>query len=352
MEDAPVLIRTEGILGRITLNRPKALNALTRPMGEAILRALRDWAEAPAAKTVLIDAVPGRAFCAGGDMRAIHDLGKAGDPAALAFFATEYAMNLAIARFPKPYVALLDGVTMGGGAGLSVHGTFRVATENTLFAMPETALGFFPDVGGSYFLSRCPGALGIYLALTGARIGPADLVHTGLATHFIPHSRLAEIAPRLSLGEDAGEVLASLAGDAGESALARRRDAVDRAFACETVEGIITALAQEGAWGAEVISVLRTRSPTSLKLTLRQLREGASRNLAQCLEMEFAIAAEILKGHDFYEGVRAVLIDKDHAPKWRPARIEEVTDEDIGRYFPAGQACEPPQIETPLSNLR
>lgn len=333
MQDADVITRAAGALGHITLNRPKALNALTEPMCETIFTALKGWAHAPEIETVLIDAVPGRAFCAGGDMCAIHDLGKADMDSALDFFRTEYGMNRKIAELAKPYVAILDGVTMGGGAGISVHGRFRVATENTLFAMPETAIGFFPDIGASYFLSRLPGELGTYLGLTGARIGAADMLHAGLATHFVPAMRANEIAPRLEAGEAANMVLASLAAEAGRSDLMEHRNAIDRAFSASTVEEIVRALTIEGEWGAETASILASRSPTSLKLTLRQLRKGAQLDLGRCLEMELGIAAEILKTHDFYEGVRAVLIDKDHSPRWNPGALEAVAEAEIDRFL-------------------
>lgn len=339
MDTEFVIKKEEGRLGRLTLNRPNVLNALTEPMCAAIGDALRNWASASEIAVVLIDAVPGRAFCAGGDMRAIYEFARRGDSAALEFFRTEYATNRAIAEFPKPYVAVLDGVTMGGGAGLSVHGEFRVATENTLFAMPETAIGFFPDIGASYFLSRLPGALGLYLGLTGARIDASDMLYAGLATHFVPAAHLGEIAPRLAAGEAASAVLASLAAGPAPSKLAEHRAAIDRAFAAETAEGIATALTMEGEWGKKTAAVLASRSPTSLKIAHRQLRRGAQLDLRHCLEMEFGIVAKILATHDFYEGVRAVLIDKDHAARWQPAGLESVDGSTIDRFFTKAADC-------------
>jgi enoyl-CoA hydratase len=333
MDMTEILRSEEGALGRLTLNRPKALNALTQPMCEAIFGALRDWASASNIAAVLMDAVPGRAFCAGGDMRAIYELGKANDPAAMAFFGTEYAMNQAIAEFVKPYVAILDGLTMGGGVGISVHGEFRVATENSVLAMPETAIGFFPDIGGSYFLPRLPGELGTYLGLTGVQIGAADMIYTGLATHFVFSARTKEIAPHLVAGEPVHAVLASLSADAGPSKISARRDAIDRAFSASTVEEIILALTKEGEWGAETAALLSARSPTSLKVTLSQLRKGAQLDLRHCLEMELGIAGEMLRAHDLYEGVRTILVAKDHTPHWEPARLEDVSDAMIARYF-------------------
>jgi enoyl-CoA hydratase len=199
--------------------------------------------------------------------------------------------------------------------------------------MPETAIGFFPDIGASYFLSRLPGELGTYLGLTGARIGAADTIYTGLATHFVPARRLAEIPPRLAAGEAASAVLGTLAADPGPSELAEHRGAIDRAFAAASVEEIVHALTKEGAWGEETASVIAARSPSSLKIAVRALRSGAQLDLRRCLAMELGIAAKILKTHDFFEGIRAVLIDKDHKPHWRPARLEDVGPDSIDLFF-------------------
>lgn len=340
-DELDILFRAEGALGHITLNRPSVLNALTLPMCQSVLARLADWASDPKIACVLIDAVPGRAFCSGGDIRAVHDWGRAGDPRALEFFAAEYRMNAAIGRFPKSYVALLDGIVMGGGAGISVHGKYRVATENALFAMPETGIGFFTDVGGGYFLSRCPGATGMYLGLTGARLRAADLLYCGLATHYVPSGRLSAIAPRLAGGEIAEMVLAALSSGPESASLATRRDAVDRVFSAPSVDEIFVRLTREGDWGENIARLLSRCSPTSLRIVHRQLREGAVLDLPGCLRMEFGIVREILKGHDFYEGVRAALIDKDHTPHWRPAKIEEVTAEYIERHFRAVTDFEP-----------
>jgi enoyl-CoA hydratase len=338
MEEGDVIIREEGALGRLTLNRPRALNALTLPMCETISAALEDWAARPDITAVLVDAMPGRAFCAGGDIRAIHDWGRAKDPRALRFFSVEYRMNALIARFPKPYVSLLDGITMGGGVGLSIHGSHRVASENTLFAMPETAIGLFPDVGGSYFLPRCPGEIGMYLGLTGARIGAADMLHAGLATHFVPSVRMGEVAPRLAAGEAVDKVLAALAGIPAPGALPELRSAIERAFGTETVPEILTGLIREGGWGNQTAEVLAARSPTSLVLTHRLLRTGRGQDLETCLAKERALVAQILEGHDFYEGVRAAVIDKDQTPKWTLSRLEDVDATAIARMVEAANA--------------
>ncbi len=277
-----IFLRREGALGHITLNRPKALNALTHEMCTSILGQLHEWARYSEVNAVLIDAVPGRAFCAGGDLRAIYESGRKNDGTAQAFFTTEYCMNAAVKHFPKPYVALIDGIAMGGGVGVSVHGSHRVASENALFAMPETGIGLYPDVGGSYFLPRLPGELGMYLALTGARIGPADMIYSGVATHF---------------------------------------------------KTLMQGLGAEGAWGQETASLLRERSPTSLKLTFRQIREGRSLDFDSCMRMEYRLTNRLLAGHDFYEGVRVTLIDKGDRPNWQPPTLEAVSDAAIAPFF-------------------
>ena len=339
MTSSDVHLRKEGALGHITLNRPKALNALTLDMVAAMLTALRGWANDPDIEAVVIDAVPGRAFCAGGDIRAIYESGRARDGKAAQFFTTEYTLNAAIHYFPKPYIGLIDGLVMGGGAGVTMHGAIRVVSENAVFAMPETAIGIFPDIGASHFLNRLPGRIGLYLALTGARISHADMVYAGLASHFVPAAKFPEIAPRLAQGEDAASVLGALAGEPGESALARHRAAIDRVFAAPTLEEILAALDREGEWGRAAKILLLRASPTSLKLTFRQMRENAGADLETRLATDYRIASRILEGHDFYEGVRAAIIDKDQAPHWHPDSLVAVSDAEIVRYFaPLGPA--------------
>ena len=331
---AEVIFRPKGTLGHVTLNRPKALNALTYEMCAAMLGQLREWARDPEIRAVVVDAVPGRAFAAGGDIRAIYDAGKKHDGSVLKFFETEYRLNAAIRHFPKPHVALIDGIAMGGGAGISIHGSHRVVSENALLAMPETAIGLFPDIGASYFLNRLPGELGMYLALTGVRIGSADAIYTGLATDFVPAARLSGIVPRLSQGEAPDAVLADLRQrPAMPAPLAAHRDAIDRVFAADSVEGILAALKNEGHWGKETVDLFMSRSPTSLKLTFRQLRQGAKLDFDSCMQMEFRIVARAMEGHDFYEGVRAALIDKDQKPRWVPQFLEDVSEQEIARYF-------------------
>jgi len=333
MENDDIVFRREGRLGHITLNRPKALNALTYEMCASMRAQLGGWAADPDIHAVLIDAVPGRAFCAGGDIRAIYDMGLRRDGSAQAFFTTEYRLNAAVKTFPNPYVALIDGIVMGGGVGVSIHGAYRVAGEHAVFAMPETAIGLYPDVGGTYALPRLPGELGMYLALTGRRIGLADMYDAGIATHFIPAENFAGIATHLSAGEPAGAILASLATEPGPAPLAAHRAAIDRAFAAPSVEAVMEALNGEGDWGSETAALLATRSPTSLKLTFRAMREGRHLDFESCMKIEYRLTMRALEGHDLYEGVRAALIDKDQKPLWKPSVLAEVSDADVDGYF-------------------
>ena len=333
MDKHDILLSREGALGHITLNRPKALNALTHEMCASILAQLHEWAREPALNAVVIDAVPGRAFCAGGDLRAIYETGRKNDGTAQAFFTTEYRMNAAVKHFPKPYVALIDGIAMGGGVGVSVHGSHRVVSENALFAMPETGIGLYPDVGGSYFLPRLPGELGMYLALTGARIGPADMVYAGIATHFIPSAKFAVIAPRLAHREAVDSVLESLKEGPGPAPLADHRAQIDRVFSAPSMEAVLERLGKEDAWGKETATLLAANSPTSLKLTFRQMREGRSLDFDSCMRMEYRLTNRALEGHDFYEGVRVTLFDKGKRPNWLPPTLDAVSDAAIARYF-------------------
>jgi enoyl-CoA hydratase len=329
-----VLFRREGAVGRITLNRPRALNALTEEMCAAMLDHLRRWATDVSVHAVVIDAVPGKAFCAGGDIRAIYDAGKKGDGSVMSFFRTEYRMNAAIRRFRKPYVALVDGFAFGGGCGVSIHGSHRVASENAVFAMPETVIGLFPDIGATFFLNRLPGWIGMYLALTGLRIGTADAIACGLATHHVASRDLAGLRARLIEGKPLGAVLAQLnASPPGPAEMMKHREAIDRAFAASSVEDILERLDNEEEWGRETVALLKTRSPTSLNVTFRQMREGAVLGFESCLRMEYRIMARMMEGPDFYEGVRAALIDKDQKPRWMPDRLDKVTAGDIDRFF-------------------
>jgi enoyl-CoA hydratase len=272
-----------------------------------------------------------RAFCAGGDVRALYDARN--DPASTYradFYREEYRLNRTIFRFPKPYVAVMDGITMGGGVGVSVHGSHRVVTERTLFAMPETGIGLFPDVGGGHFLPRCPGAVGMYLGLTGARLKAADCLHAGIATHYVPSSDLG----RLTEGNDSVAALEDLAGDPGPSPLAAERDRIDRIFGLESVAGIITALeADGGEWAAKTLAILRTKAPLSLCVSFRQLREGRDLDFESVMVMEYRLSQRFMADHDFFEGVRAIIIDKDNEPRWRHGAIDDVMEAEVDTYF-------------------
>jgi enoyl-CoA hydratase len=324
----------QGALAIVTLDRPQALNALTLEMTQELDRRLAAWAADPAVAAVMIRSTGGRAFCAGGDIRALYEAGRRKEPYAADFYRCEYRLNHRIKTFPKSYIALIDGIVMGGGVGLSVHGSHRVVTERCRFAMPETGIGFFPDVGGSWFLPRCPGSLGIYLGLTGARLGAADMIYCGLATHHVRSEDLAGLMELLE-GAEVDAALARWGSNPGPAPIAQHREAVDRCFDADSVEEILARLGTEGtAWAAETAAELRRKSPTSLKVTLRQLRIGAqAENFAAVMRMEYRLARRFMSGSDFYEGVRAAVIDKDQAPRWRPATLAEVTEEEVARYF-------------------
>jgi enoyl-CoA hydratase/carnithine racemase len=328
----------------ITINRPQALNALTLENYRRIDPALRAWVADPTLRAVVVRGAGDRAFCAGGDVRAVYDagLGIAGDrdlPAV--FFREEYQLIRRIHHLPKPYLAIIDGITMGGGAGISVNGAYRVATERTLFAMPETGIGLFPDVGATRFLNRCPGHVGRYLGLTGARLNAADALYCGFATDVIKRDSIAALLDELraqNMGIEA--CLRRFAVDPGPAPLAALQPVIDRCFAYESVEGIIEALATEAAgdgahagWAAETQAGLLVKSPTSLKITLRQLTIGRRYDLDAALTLEYRLTQHVMRGHDFYEGVRAMLIDRDRKPQWRPATLAETSDSMVDAYF-------------------
>ncbi len=319
-----VIATRDGRLGRIVLNRPKALNALDPLMIRLIGTALATWRDDPAVHAVVIEGAGGRAFCAGGDIRAVRAHALAGETDAVeAFFAAEYALNGVIAAYPKPYVALVDGICMGGGIGVSVHGRYRVATETAQFAMPETAIAFFPDVGATHFLPRLPGRLGLYLGLTGTRMNGADAVHAGLATHFVPRERLPALSR--ALADEGVAVLAEFAAPLPPFSLAPHRAAIDRCFAAPSLAAIRAALAAEGTdFAAETLTTLDRMSPSSLAWSFAIVRHGADRTLAQCLAAELALTRHVTQHPDFAEGVRAMVVDKDRTPRWSPAELAAV----------------------------
>ncbi len=339
MNEQPVVLFEErNGLGRIVLNRPKALNSLSLPMIHEIALRLKAWAADDAIGAVLIEGAGDRAFCAGGDIRDLYD--RRGGDFGATYYGTEYLLNIAIARFAKPYVALMDGVTMGGGVGMSVHGSHRIASERTLFAMPETGIGFFPDVGGGWFLARCPGEIGMYLGLTGYRMRAADCLYSGVCDAYIPSNRLDAFIEELGDCDDKSRaavdaVIADFVDDAGAPALVPHRAAIDRIFAADSVEAILAGLAAEGSdWAHETAALLATKSPTALMVTHRLVCEGARMTrFEDHMNMEFRLACRFYQGHDLFEGIRAVIIDKDNAPQWQPAMIQAVSDADVEAYF-------------------
>jgi enoyl-CoA hydratase len=342
-----ILLGREGGLATLTINRPKALNALTLDNYRRIAPALRAWATDPSVHAVVVCGAGGRAFCAGGDVRAVYEAGRgiSGSPDLTAvFFREEYELIRQVHHFPKPYIAIIDGITMGGGAGISVNGAYRIATEHTLFAMPETGIGLFPDVGATRFLNRCPGHVGRYLGLTGARLNAADTIYCGFATHYVPHDRidqlLAALAGPKTDRRTIDEAIDRLVTDPGPAALAALQPAIDRCFASNCVEGILDALAIEAAdkgahagWAEETRVSLLAKSPTSLKITLRQLTIGRDYDLEAALALEYRLTQHVMAAHDFYEGIRAVLIDKEQKPQWRPATLAQVSDSMVDAFF-------------------
>jgi len=333
-----ILFQRRGAAGIVTLNRPKALNAVTHAMVLAFHAQLDAWANDPAVTRVVITAAGDRAFSAGGDIRALYDLGKVGRHAeALQFWRDEYPLNAAIKNYRKPYVALIDGIAMGGGIGVSVHGSHRVAGDRFQFAMPEVGIGFFPDVGATWFLPRMPGELGTYCALTGERFGAADGCGAGIATHRIMSARFDALLEGLTGTVSVDAVLSAFAEPAGEGPILAKRITIDQLFKGDSVEDILTALdRQTGAdaeWAAKTAATIRTKSPLSLKLALAQVRSGKAWGFETCMRAEYRIVSRVIHGHDFYEGVRAVIVDKDNKPQWQPATLAEVRDAEVERHF-------------------
>jgi len=336
-----IIARKVGQIGRITLNRPKALNALSMPMVTAMTEALLAWKDDDSVKAVVVDGEGEKGFCAGGDIRMLHDSGKAGGEEAWRFWHDEYQLNTLIKHYPKPYVALIDGITMGGGVGISVHGSHRVAGDRTMLAMPETGIGFFPDVGGTYFLPRLAGEIGMWMGLTGARLKAADCVASGIATHYTPSADLPALITALESAvlrdEDALEViLEEHSGDPGDSDLAVTRGLIDAAFAGDDVAAMVARISAAGdSWSEKQAKIIAMKSPTALKLTCAAIRSGADKSYKDVMRQELRLSSHCLDAVDFYEGVRAVIIDKDNAPNWSPATLAGVEDAVIAEYFDA-----------------
>ncbi|MFD1313219.1 enoyl-CoA hydratase/isomerase family protein [Streptomyces kaempferi] len=338
--DDSVLLRTEGRAAYLTLNRPRALNALTHTMVRRIDSALTVWEHDPAVETVVVTGAGERGLCAGGDIRAIHDDARNGDGAAsMAFWRDEYRLNARIARYPKPYVAVMDGIVMGGGVGVSAHGSVRIATERSRIAMPETGIGFVPDVGGTYLLALAPGELGTHLALTGTPVGAGDALLCGLSDQYMPSDSLPRLVQDLAHAP-VREVLGRHVRDAPPGGLAEARRWIDACYSARTVEEIVGRLLDHGGAAAkEAAAILLTKSPTALKVTLAAMR-GARRpgSLEEVLDQEYRVSCAALTEPDLVEGIRAQVIDKDREPRWSPPTLAEVSDADVARFFsPLGE---------------
>jgi enoyl-CoA hydratase len=332
-----VLFRVEGRAGIISLNKPSTIHALTLDMVHAMVTQLQAWSGDPAVDIIILDHAEGRGFCSGGDIAflrnsALNDNGVSGRK----FFHDEYQLNNLLFTYCKPVVAFMDGITMGGGVGISQPAKYRIATENTRFAMPETGIGLFPDVGGGWYLSRLEGRVGAYLALTGGRIDGADCLAIGLATHFLPSEKLAEAKARIMEAPDRIDgILGSLAVTPPDSKLAGNIPAINRLFASDQFEDILAALDDDGSdWAQKELAALRTKSPQTCKVSLRQLAEGSqAATFADNMVIEYRIASRVIVRPDFAEGVRAVIVDKDNAPQWNPATPEAVTSDLIDTIF-------------------
>jgi enoyl-CoA hydratase len=338
LHEGDVIVRADGALRRITLNRPKALNALTLNMAVTITAFLREWADDPAVGAVLLDGAGERGLCAGGDIRALYDAAKSGSRLPEQFWSTEYHLNVLIARYAKPFVAVMDGVVMGGGVGLSAHAAHRIVTERSAVAMPEVGIGFFPDVGASFLLARAPGFIGTYLALTGDRMNAPDAIYCGFADTHIPAAKLAELASALADCRSAHDVRArldhmSVAPPAGRLRAAQQW--IDPCFRDDDVGAIVGRLRSSDLDAARsALATMEKASPTSLKITLRNIRNTASfARLEESFQQDYRIALASIAGYDFIEGIRATIVDKDRNPKWRPDKLEGVTAEIVDRHF-------------------
>ncbi len=333
-----ILFDRRGAAGIVTLNRPKALNALTHDMVRKLAAQLEAWKDDDAVTRVIIRANGERAFCAGGDLRGVTTRGKEKD--ALVFFQDEYRLNAAIKRYPKPYIALIDGIVMGGGVGVSIHGSHRIAGEKFQFAMPEVGIGFFPDVGGTWMLPRLKGKVGTFCALTGERLQTADGVSAGVCTHHVSASRFPDLTEALCGNVSVDATIAAFAELVPDGEIAAKRELIDQLFAGNEVEEILSALDREAgsgrenaAWAGKIAAVVRTKSPMSLRIALEQMKRGAKWSFEECMQTEYRIVSRVLYEDDFYEGVRAAIVDKDNQPRWNPASLAAVTPEMVERHF-------------------
>jgi enoyl-CoA hydratase len=333
---ADVLISTQDRVGRIRLNRPKAIHALTTRMCEVMSAALLGWMQDDSVEAVVIDHAEGRGFCAGGDVVMIARSGNQDAAEAKHFFFAEYRLNHLLFAYPKPTVAIMDGITMGGGVGISLPCDFRIATENTRFAMPETGIGLFPDVGGGWYLPRLPGRVGEFMALTGARLDGAECQYLGLATHYVEQAALPDMIDRIATTPQRVQgPIGAFAANPPEAKIEQNLPLITKLFASDRLEDVLAALeADESDWALTELGTLRNKSPLSCKVSLRLMAEGAKRtSFADEMKAEYALAGRVARTHDFREGVRALLIDKSGDPQWDPATPEEVTDEMLDVLF-------------------
>jgi len=349
MSTDDVIIGRAGRAGRITMNRPAALNALTTPMVGLITTALEAWRSEPAVELVILDGNGGRALCAGGDVMSLYNSRAEGSGFARTFWSTEYRLDAMIGRYPKPFVALMDGIVMGGGIGLSAHASHRIVTERSMLAMPETGIGLVPDVGGTWLLSHAPGEVGTYLALTGARMSGADAIFAGFADTFVESGRLPALVEALQSAPvvDVAATVASFAGAAPPSDLAVRSAEIDVIFSGTRLEAIQAALSQSASpWTARTLADLSHKSPKAMKVALAALRQARQLpSLEAALDIEFRIVTRLFEDGEFIEGVRALLVDKDRKPKWRPATVPEVSDGEVAQLM----APLPPGLELGLA---
>lgn len=346
MSDADqILLERRGGLGLVTLNRPKALNTLSLAMYRVFDPQLVAWGRDEDVQALVVRGAGDRAFCAGGDVRAIYEARRqpqgSGDYKA-DFFREEYCLIERVHRFPKPYLALVDGITMGGGCGISINGSYRIASERTLFAMPEVHIGLFPDVGASRFLNLCPGHIGRYLAFTGTRIRAADALYCGFATHYIPHERMAQFIDALAAlawspsqrRQQIDDIIGRFAADPGPATLPGLQADIDRCFSGDSLEAIVETLRQEeAAWAKEALASIERASPVSLKITFRQLQLGRGMSIEEALALEYRMTQHVMQGHDFFEGIRALLVERDNQPRWQHGSLAEVGEDEVASYF-------------------
>ncbi|KTC76139.1 Enoyl-CoA hydratase/carnithine racemase [Legionella birminghamensis] len=342
-----ILFEKQGYLGVATLNRPNALNALTLPMIQSLQDQLTEWESDRNIHAVLIQATPGKSFCAGGDVRWLYESGLRKDAQQMEFFSHEYRLNHYIHRYSKPYIALMNGITMGGGVGISLHGSHPVATENFVFAMPETGIGFFPDIGASYLLARLPNYLGVYLGLTGNRLRSQDALAAGLIKKIIPadySQQFIELLKETDLAVNPHQKVDACLGELpfNEAPLPVADIVqIEKHFKFNTIEEILVSLnAAEDEWSRACLDNLRQKAPLSLKITLMQIHKSRFLSMAECIKMDYCLVRHFMKDSDFYEGVRALLVDKDKSPHWNPKQLESVSEAKVADYFECEQSLE------------